>query len=103
MDFIIRVVKTKALISFAITVKLICAFGFAYADCWFSHDITHIYLIVIFALFLLKLVSTSSYSGFFAMTGNFSRKQTNPLQIFFSCQIFNSAISRSTYLENMSV
>ena len=33
----IRVAKTKALISFAVTAKLICAFGFAYADCWFSH------------------------------------------------------------------
>ena len=31
-----RVAKTKALISYAITAKLICAFVFAYADCWFS-------------------------------------------------------------------
>ena len=30
--------KTKALISFAVTAKLICVFVFAYADCWFSHD-----------------------------------------------------------------
>ena len=29
--------KSKALISFAVTVKLICVFLFAYADCWFSH------------------------------------------------------------------
>ena len=29
--------KTKALISFAVPVKLICVFVFAYADCWFSH------------------------------------------------------------------
>ena len=28
--------KTKALISFTVTAKLICAFVFAYADCWFS-------------------------------------------------------------------
>ena len=28
--------KTKAQISFAVTAKLICAFVFAYADCWFS-------------------------------------------------------------------
>ena len=33
----IRVAKTKALISFAVTAKLICVFVFAYADCWFSH------------------------------------------------------------------
>ena len=27
-----------ALISFAVTAKLICVFVFAYADCWFSHE-----------------------------------------------------------------
>ena len=32
-----RVAKTKALISLAVTAKLICTFVFAYADCWFSH------------------------------------------------------------------
>ena len=32
------VVKTKALISFAVTVKLICVFVFAYAKSRFSHD-----------------------------------------------------------------
>ena len=34
----IREAKTKALISFAVTAKLICVFVFAYADCWFSHE-----------------------------------------------------------------
>ena len=34
--------KTKALISFAVTAKLICAFVFAYADCWFSHEAAHL-------------------------------------------------------------
>ena len=33
-----QVAKTKALISIAVTAKLICVFVFAYADCWFSHD-----------------------------------------------------------------
>ena len=33
----ICVAKTKALISFAVTAKLICAFVFANADCWFAH------------------------------------------------------------------
>ena len=32
------VAKTKVLISFALTAKLICVFVFAYAKCWFSHD-----------------------------------------------------------------
>ena len=31
-DCTIRVAKTKALISLSVTVKLICAFGFAYAN-----------------------------------------------------------------------
>ena len=31
--YLIRVAKTKALISFAVTAKLICVFVFAYADC----------------------------------------------------------------------
>ena len=35
------VAKTKALISFAVTAKLICVFVFAYAKCWFSHDAAH--------------------------------------------------------------
>ena len=38
------VAKTKALISFAVTAKLICIFVFAYANCWFSHAKAHIYL-----------------------------------------------------------
>ena len=37
----IHVAKTKALISFAVTAKLICAFVFAYAKCWLSHDEAH--------------------------------------------------------------
>ena len=35
---LISVAITKALISFALTAKLICVFVFAYAKCWFSHD-----------------------------------------------------------------
>ena len=35
--------KTKALISFAVTAKLICIFVFAYADCWFSHEAAHLF------------------------------------------------------------
>ena len=38
----IRVAKTKALISFAETAKLICVFVFAYADCWYSHEAAHL-------------------------------------------------------------
>ena len=38
----ICVAKTKALISFAVTPKLICVFVFTYADCWFSHEAAQI-------------------------------------------------------------
>ena len=37
MDCTICVAKTKALISFAVTAKLICVFVFAYAKIRFSH------------------------------------------------------------------
>ena len=39
------VAKTKALISFAVTAKLICVFVFAYAKRRFSHDAAHIFFI----------------------------------------------------------
>ena len=41
-DCTIRVAKTKALIIFAVTVKLICLFVFVYAKSWFSHDAAQI-------------------------------------------------------------
>ena len=46
MGCIIYVAKTKALISFAVTVKLICVFVFAYAKCRFSHNAAHIISLV---------------------------------------------------------
>ena len=36
-----RVAKSDALISFAVTAKLVCAFVFVYAYCWFSHAAAH--------------------------------------------------------------
>ena len=44
MDCTIREVKTKALISFAVTAKLICVFVFVYAKSRFSHAAAHIIL-----------------------------------------------------------
>ena len=38
--------KTKALISFAITAKLICVFVFAYVKSWFSHDATQMSTVI---------------------------------------------------------
>ena len=39
---VLSVAKTKAMISFAVTAKLICIFVFAYANCWFSHEVAQI-------------------------------------------------------------
>ena len=38
-----KVAKTKALISFAVTAKLICVFVFAYAKSRFSHNEAHLF------------------------------------------------------------
>ena len=40
-DCTIYTAKTKALISFAVTAKLICVFVFAYAKSQFPHDAAH--------------------------------------------------------------
>ena len=42
MNCAIYVVKTKALISCAVTAQLICAFVFSYAEITFSHDAAQI-------------------------------------------------------------
>ena len=44
MDCNIGVAKTKALISFAVTAKLICVFVFAYANYLFSHDAAQMFV-----------------------------------------------------------
>ena len=44
-DCTIYVAKTKALISFAVTTKLICVFVFAYAKIRFSHDKAHFIMV----------------------------------------------------------
>ena len=38
MNCTIRVAKTKGLT----TANVICAFVFAYADCWFCHEVAHL-------------------------------------------------------------
>ena len=68
----IRVAKTKTLISFVVTAKLICVFVFAYADCWFSHEAAHLmkkgsnarYTIIImeFELIFDEIENTMSYN-----------------------------------------
>ena len=48
--------KTKALISFAATAKLICAFVFTNADCWFSHEAAQI--LTLSARYLSRFLSS---------------------------------------------
>ena len=49
MDCAIRVAKTKALISFGVTAKLICIFVFAYEKSRFSHDAAHTIILLLTA------------------------------------------------------
>ena len=59
--------KTKALISFAVTAKLICVFVFVYAKCWFSHDADHLYFVLITILSLNNFQWFSTVSVVLAM------------------------------------
>ena len=52
-DCTIYVAKTKALISFAVTAKLICVFVFAYAKIRFSHGEAQINVMLWFAITFL--------------------------------------------------
>ena len=49
MDCTIRVAKTKALIIFGVTAKLICLFVFAYAKSRFSHNEAYLLVSVLYA------------------------------------------------------
>ena len=59
MDCTIRVAKTKTLISFAVTAKLICVFVFVYAKICFSYDEAHI---GVYLFFLLAVFKTSTHN-----------------------------------------
>ena len=67
----ICVTKTKALISFAVTAKLICVFVFAYAKSWFSHGAAHLssmdsdYAILIYTVLMALLYSDETLPYFF--------------------------------------
>ena len=57
MNCTIRVVKTKALISFGVAAKLICVFVLAYADCWFSHEAAHLCIFFVNFFILCRLMN----------------------------------------------
>ena len=58
MNCTIRVAKTKALISCAVTAQLICVFVFAYANCWFSHAKAHLSMRVRFEISVRLIVNS---------------------------------------------
>ena len=61
--------ENKALISFTVTAKLICAFVFAYADCLFSHVAAQIMIKVqmIYALLFAHAKNNSKITLFFVI------------------------------------
>ena len=70
----ICVAKIKALISFAVTTKLICAFVFAYADCLFSCAVAQLSLITYLLcggteIFQQMLSICTLYGDFFSLPG----------------------------------
>ena len=65
--------KTKALISFPVTAKLICVFVFAYADCWFSHGAAQFWYASFKLIFVYSMVSIHRicvFSGVFIHRSN---------------------------------
>ena len=59
-DLYYRVAKTKALISCAVTAKLICPFVFAYTCCMFSHVLECVPKVQINCLTIGQLTANSS-------------------------------------------
>ena len=49
------VAKTKALISFTVTAKLICIFVYTYANCWFPHDVDVLFYFFYLFTYLIYL------------------------------------------------
>ena len=54
MDCTFCAAKTKALISFTVTAKLICVFVFAYKKIWFSHNEAHIIVAILTLMSRIK-------------------------------------------------
>ena len=57
-----QIVKTKALISCAVTVKLTCAFVFAKAKLWLSHDAAHVIILKWLWLLLFSFQTSMNLS-----------------------------------------
>ena len=53
--------KNKGADQLCVTVKLICVFVFAYAKCWFSHDVAHIMISTLSHTAVASKTSMSEY------------------------------------------
>ena len=74
MDCTRYVAKTKALISFAVTAKLICVFVFAYAKSGFSHDAAQIILCLLEVNATIKFLKFRTPTNFTVKTLKFKLK-----------------------------
>ena len=97
-DCTICVAKTKALISFAVTAKLIYAFVFAYAEFRFSHDAAQI--CVFRFTFLFCKPPTYHYTGYqetTKTTGNNQPDREQPKQIKSMLDWYSYTCQRTTF------
>ena len=81
------------LISFAVTAKLICAFVFAYADCWFCHEAAQIQTIYLPTLLFYAFVIYQARAGNLAIEdmdgGTFSISNGGVFGSMFGTPIIN--------------
>ena len=71
------VAKTKALISFAVTAKLICVFVFTYAKCWFSHDAAHLFALMLVYVTYCKVTKFSDAIKLSSILPKIRKKRPN--------------------------
>ena len=99
------------LISFAVTAKLICVFVFAYAKCWFSHDVAHLlnnttvkflnfWTPENFAVIYLKFKQRGQTLGYFVKMMQWNSKQWRPWS---DCSSRSSLIWVCTVCPDLSV
>ena len=105
-DCTIYVVKTKALISCAVTTQLICVFVFAYAKSRFSHNEAHLWhvsagqLCIHIKYIIFKLITIVTYvphfvwSHFIIPFSNFSHFRIRFIMFVSSFQAVNLSLGK---------
>ena len=82
--------KTKALISFAVTAKLICVFVFAYANCWFSHEAAQI-------IFFFQILNLENFQLNFWIIVTLVRGNIHYTGLFSSCMFIATILKTFVY------